>query len=143
MPILIKDHTAEQLHEGLAHLGVTPRQARQIHAAVVRLGKLPDAADCGIPGKLLEAVGRCTAIPRLTLLEKRVSPQDGFAKYLFRGGRASRSRRCGSRSCIGPRTPNSRLRQFARWVRAGLPLLRHRTDGISPRIWPPGKSSIR
>ena len=64
---------------------MTPRQARQIHAAAVRRGRLPDAAECGIARQLLEAVDRCTAMPRLTLLEKRVSPQDGFAKYLFCG----------------------------------------------------------
>ena len=43
------------------------------------------AAECGIAAGLLREVERCSAIPRLTLLDKRVSPQDGFAKYLFRG----------------------------------------------------------
>jgi len=85
MPILLNDLTAEQLHERLAHLGVTPRQARQIHAAVVRQGRLPKAAECGIAAGLLRAVEQCSAVPRLTLFERRVSPQDGFAKYVFRG----------------------------------------------------------
>ena len=84
MPILLKDLTADQLHASLAHIGLTPRQARQIHAAVVRRGELP-ASDEGIAAKLLHEVGRRTAIPHLTLLEQAVSPQDGFAKYLFRG----------------------------------------------------------
>ncbi len=85
MPILLKDLTADQLHQRLSHLGVTRRQARQIHAAAVRQGKLPTSVESGIAAKLLRAVEQCTAIPRLTVLDKRVSPQDGFAKYLFRG----------------------------------------------------------
>ena len=28
---------------------------------------------------------QCTTIPNLTLVEKKVSPRDGFAKYLFMG----------------------------------------------------------
>jgi 23S rRNA (adenine2503-C2)-methyltransferase len=84
MPILLKDLTAAQLHDSLANVGLTLRQARQIHAAVVRRGALP-ADDQGIAAKLLAEVRSRTAIPNLTLVEKVVSPQDGFAKYLFRG----------------------------------------------------------
>ena len=84
LPILLKDLTATQLHAALAHLGVTPRQARQIHAAVVRRGSLPTANE-GIAAKLLQEVRQCTTIPNLTLVEKKVSPRDGFAKYLFMG----------------------------------------------------------
>ena len=84
MPILLTGLTANQLHERLASVGLTPRQARQIHAAVVRRGRLP-AADQGIAAPLLDKVRRLTAIPSLTLIDKTVSPQDGFAKYLFRG----------------------------------------------------------
>src|SRR5262249_29326075 len=39
----------------------------------------------GVAPRLLRAVRAATVIPRLTLLEERVSPADGFAKYLFRG----------------------------------------------------------
>ena len=35
--------------------------------------------------RLLERVREATRVPRLTLLEKVVSPTDGFTKYLFRG----------------------------------------------------------
>jgi 23S rRNA (adenine2503-C2)-methyltransferase len=84
MPILLKDFTADQLHDRLASVGVTPRQARQIHAAVVRRGRLP-ADDEGIAAKLLDEVRRLTIIPNLTPVDKTISPQDGFAKYLFRG----------------------------------------------------------
>ncbi len=84
MPIVLKDLTTDQLHDRLACVGLTPRQARQIHAAVMRRGTLP-AADEGISAGLLDEVRRRTSNPNLTLLEKTVSPQDGFAKYLFRG----------------------------------------------------------
>jgi 23S rRNA (adenine2503-C2)-methyltransferase len=84
VPILLKELTAAQLNDRLACVGLTLRQARQIHAAVLRRGTLP-AADEGIAAKLLDEVRRLTAIPNLTLVDKTVSPQDGFAKYLFRG----------------------------------------------------------
>jgi 23S rRNA (adenine2503-C2)-methyltransferase len=83
-PILLKNLTADQLHASLSHIGVTLRQARQIHAAAVRRGTLPSTRQ-GIAARLLEEVGRRTAIPNLTLIEKQISPRDGFAKYLFRG----------------------------------------------------------
>jgi 23S rRNA (adenine2503-C2)-methyltransferase len=84
MPILLKDLTAEQLYDRLADVGISLHQARQIHAAAVRHGRLPEA-DRGIAAKTLKEIGRLTAIPNLTVVDKRVSPQDGFAKYLFRG----------------------------------------------------------
>ena len=84
MPIVLQELTAAQLHERLAPLGLTPCAARQIHAAVVRRGTLP-GIDEGIAASRLEKVRQATAIPRLTLVEKIVSPQDGFTKYLFRG----------------------------------------------------------
>ena len=84
MPILLKDLTAEQLHESLSHVGVTPRLARQLQAAAVRRGELPRAGH-GISAKVLAEIRRLTAIPHLTLADKVVSPLDGFAKYLFRG----------------------------------------------------------
>jgi 23S rRNA (adenine2503-C2)-methyltransferase len=84
MPILLTDLTADQLFSRLSHAGVTLRQARQIHAAAVRNGQLP-SSDQGIAAKTLDEVRRLTEIPHLALLDKKISPQDGFAKYLFRG----------------------------------------------------------
>jgi 23S rRNA (adenine2503-C2)-methyltransferase len=84
MPIILKDVTTGELHDHLACVGLTPRQAQQIHATVIRRGTLP-AADEGIKAPVLDEVRHRTAIPNLTLVDKMVSPQDGFAKYLFRG----------------------------------------------------------
>lgn len=84
--LLFKDHTAAELHEGLAHLGVDQRLARRLQAAVLRndATQIPQALP-EVPRRVLEQVGQATAIPRLTLIEKSVSPTDAFAKYLFRG----------------------------------------------------------
>ena len=81
MPILLKNQTAEELH---SQLGITLRQARMIQAVVVRKGKLPDV-QAEISEKALKALRVATEIPNLTVVNKKVSPQDGFAKYLFRG----------------------------------------------------------
>jgi 23S rRNA (adenine2503-C2)-methyltransferase len=85
-PILFKEHTADELHARLAPLGVTPRLARRLQHAVVRQGaaEVPGAMPEVSP-RLLQRVRETTSIPRLTLVEKSVSPADGFAKYLFRG----------------------------------------------------------
>lgn len=81
MPILLKNQTAEELRDAL---GVSARQARMIQAAVIRTGKLPEP-QAEISGKALKALRVATEIPNLTVEDKKVSPQDGFAKYLFRG----------------------------------------------------------
>jgi 23S rRNA (adenine2503-C2)-methyltransferase len=85
-PVLFKDVTAAGLHEHLGRLGVTPRLARRLQAAVLQgRGAGVPAELTETPKRLLEEVRRRTAVPRLTLVEKAVSPADGFAKYLFRG----------------------------------------------------------
>ncbi len=81
---LFKDHTAAGLHERLAPLGVSARLARRLQAAVLRGGAVPDALP-EVPRQVLERVRQATRVPRLDLVEKVVSPADGFAKYLFRG----------------------------------------------------------
>jgi 23S rRNA (adenine2503-C2)-methyltransferase len=83
-PIRFKDVTSLALHERLAPLGVSPRLARRLQAAVLRTGSVPDSMP-EVPRRLLGAVRRTAEVPHLTLLEKVVSPADGFAKYLFRG----------------------------------------------------------
>src|SRR5438876_9813986 len=85
-PILFKEHTADELHARLAALGVTERLARRLQSAVVRrgAGEVPRELSETSP-RLLERVRAATRVPSLTLLDKRVSPTDGVAKYLFRG----------------------------------------------------------
>jgi len=84
MPVLLKNQTSEELHKALTSLNVTPRQARQIYAAVIRTGQLPEATD-GLSEKMLKTIRPAVEIPELIVVEKIVSPQDGFTKYLFRG----------------------------------------------------------
>lgn len=84
MPLVLKSLTAKELHAELADTGLSLRSARQIHASVMRRNDYP-AANEGIAAKLLDAVRQRTTIPNLSLVERMVSPQDGFAKYLFRG----------------------------------------------------------
>jgi 23S rRNA (adenine2503-C2)-methyltransferase len=81
MALLLKNQTSEELH---SQLGITLRQARMIQAVVIRKGRLPDA-QAEISEKALKALRAATQIPDLTIMDKKVSPQDGFAKYLFRG----------------------------------------------------------
>jgi 23S rRNA (adenine2503-C2)-methyltransferase len=84
--IHFKEHTADELHARLAHLGVTPRLARRLQNAIVRQGaaEVPRTMDEVSP-KVLQRVREATDVPRLTLIERSVSPTDGFAKYLFQG----------------------------------------------------------
>lgn len=85
-PIYFKDHTAAGLHEQLAPLGVDLRLARRLQSAVVRSGaaEVPRAIP-EVSRRVLDRVREATIIPRLTLVEKAISPTDGFAKYLFKG----------------------------------------------------------
>ena len=84
-PILFKDLTAVDLHARLAPLGVSARLARRLQAVVVGRGEDVPAALPEVPRRLLDQVRAATTIPRLELLDKAISPRDGFAKYLFRG----------------------------------------------------------
>lgn len=86
-PIRFKDVTSAGLHARLAPLGVSPRLARRLQAAVLRTGAVPEAMP-EVPRRLLDNVRRATEVPRLRLLEKVVSPTDGFTKYLFQGAGA-------------------------------------------------------
>lgn len=84
MTLLLKNQTSAGLHAALAHLGVTPRLARQMQVAAVRREEYP-AVGPGLPARLHAEIRALARIPRLTQIEKAVSPRDGFAKYLFRG----------------------------------------------------------
>src|SRR5262245_24699545 len=83
-PILFKDNVAGELHARLATLGVDARLARRLQAAIVGRGAaaVPDTLPEVSP-RLLARVRQAVQVPCLTLVEKAVSPQDGFAKYLF------------------------------------------------------------
>jgi 23S rRNA (adenine2503-C2)-methyltransferase len=84
VPILLKNQTSEQLHASLAHAGVTAHLSRRLLAAAVKRGELP-ALGSDLPARLRDELRTLTAIPHLTQVQKTVSPQDGFAKYLFQG----------------------------------------------------------
>lgn len=84
VPILLKNQTSDQLHASLAPAGVTPHLARRLLAAAVKRGELP-ALGSGLTARLREELRALTAIPHLKQVQKTVSPQDGFAKYLFEG----------------------------------------------------------
>lgn len=84
MTVLLKNHTAPELHEALAPLGVSLRLARRLQAAAVRREEIPESLP-EVSGRLLERIRREVRLPKLVLMDKRVSARDGFAKYLFRG----------------------------------------------------------
>jgi 23S rRNA (adenine2503-C2)-methyltransferase len=83
-PILFGNLTSAGLHAALAPLGVDARLARRLQAAVLRRGALP-ASFPEVSAAVLRRVRAATRVPRLELLEAKVSPTDGFAKFLFRG----------------------------------------------------------
>ena len=84
MPIPLKNATAEELHAALAPLGVSLRLARRLQAAAVRRDEIPESLP-EVSAALLDRIRREVRLPRLELLDRRVSARDGFVKYLFRG----------------------------------------------------------
>jgi len=84
--ILLKNHTSLELAEALAELAPPDRLVRMLHAAAVRraMTELPTEVP-EMSRRMLEQIRERVSIPRLTLINKVVSPEDGFAKYLFRG----------------------------------------------------------
>lgn len=84
MPILLKDQTSDQLHTSLAEAGVSPHLARRLLAAAVKHGALPILGS-DLTARLRDKLSALTEIPHLALVQKVVSPRDGFAKYLFQG----------------------------------------------------------
>jgi 23S rRNA (adenine2503-C2)-methyltransferase len=84
MPILLKDSTSDELHATLASTGVSLRLARRLQAAAVRRDEFPESLP-EVSSKRLAELRQIVRLPRLERIDKMVSPQDGFAKYLFRG----------------------------------------------------------
>src|SRR6185369_12118706 len=84
--ILLKDVTSAELQVALAGLSPPERLVRQLHAAAVRRGVTEIPTELPpFSWRLLGQIRERVRIPKLTLVDKVVSPQDGFAKYLFRG----------------------------------------------------------
>ncbi|HEV3261309.1 MAG TPA: radical SAM protein, partial [Gemmataceae bacterium] len=84
--IRLKDCTADELYARLAGLGVSVRLARRLQAAAVRRGAAEIPTEMPeVSPRVLAHVRQAAVIPRLTLVDKAVSPRDGFTKYLFRG----------------------------------------------------------
>ncbi len=84
--ILLKDHTSSELAQALADLRPSDRLVRQLHAAAVRRNATEIPLELPtISKRLLAQLRERVSIPRLKLVNKVVSPQDGFAKYLFEG----------------------------------------------------------
>ena len=84
MPILLKNQTSSQLHATLAHAGVTPHLARRLLAASLKRGDLP-VLGSDLTSRLRDNLLALTEIPHLTQVQKVVSQQDRFTKYLFQG----------------------------------------------------------
>ncbi len=85
-PIRMKDHTADGLHAHLADIGVTPRLARRLQASILQRGGVELPAQLSeVSRRVLERVREVVQVPTLEIVDKVVSPTDGFTKYLFRG----------------------------------------------------------
>jgi 23S rRNA (adenine2503-C2)-methyltransferase len=86
MTMLLKDHPTEDLATHTADWGLQPTVVRKLQSIALkrRAAELPPLLD-GVARHKWERVLAEFSIPHLTLLEKAVSPTDGFAKYLFRG----------------------------------------------------------
>ena len=89
--ILLKDRTSAELAQALGNLPVPERVIRRLHAAAVRRGMTELPAELpNVSPRLLRRIGERVAIPRLKLIDKTVSPADGFAKFLFEGAGSGR-----------------------------------------------------
>ncbi len=84
--LVFKDVLSHEIHQALAPLGVSPRIARRLQAAVLRgaASSIPDEMPEVSP-RLLDRVRDVAEVPRLECVRRDVDPQDGFVKYGFRG----------------------------------------------------------
>ena len=78
----ITNFTSQELAERYAPLGMTPRLARRLLSSALRRGVWP-VEDTTLSARWLEQMRQELHIPELTLINRCVSPSDGFAKYLF------------------------------------------------------------
>jgi len=82
MPEPLSNFTSQELSGRYAHLGMTPRLARKLLSSALREGVWP-TEDTTVSSRWLKGIRQALCIPELTLADRRVSPSDGFAKYLF------------------------------------------------------------
>lgn len=82
--IQLKNHTLDELLAHLAPAGVPLLMAKKLQSAAIREDRWLSGG-AGLSPRLLAHVRSIAEIPRLALLEKVVSPIDGFARYVFRG----------------------------------------------------------
>ena len=85
----ISNFTSQDLAERYAHLGMTPRLARRLQSSALRRGTWP-TEDTTLSARWLERVRQELHIPALTTIDRRISPSDGFTKYLFAGADGAR-----------------------------------------------------
>lgn len=87
--MFLKDLTTEELIAGLGQNGtaITPRMARQIQTLIFKHGQqsLPESAPKDFGHAKWRSVRQAVHVPQLKIIEKTVSPFDGFARYLFAG----------------------------------------------------------
>jgi len=82
MPEAIGNFTSGDLATRFASQGVTPALARKLLASALREGAWP-TEDTTVSQRLLARLSNDLDIPSLRLVDRRVSPADGFAKHLF------------------------------------------------------------
>ncbi len=84
--IRLKDRTSDDLAALLAPHEISPRLARRLQASILRGSDdaIPEAMP-EVAKRTLERVRDVCEVPRLELVDRRVDPDDGFVKYLFRG----------------------------------------------------------
>ena len=78
----ISNYTSPELAARFASRGMTPALARKLLASALRLGRWP-TDDTTVSQRWLADIRQSLSLPELTLIERRVSPLDGFAKHLF------------------------------------------------------------
>ena len=84
--MLLKDHCTDELAAYTSTWGLQPTVVRRLQSLALkqRASQLPPLLD-GVARQKWERILSEFSIPHLTLLEKAISPTDGFAKYLFYG----------------------------------------------------------
>ncbi len=87
--LFLKDHTSDELADLLKDLPLPAGLVRKLQAAAIRRGVAEIPAEMPtVSPRLLAKLRERIKVPHLELRDKRVSPQDGFAKYLFRSDTA-------------------------------------------------------